>query len=553
MICDKCGCEHNSRSVCPKCGERVVFVNEDYERRRREWEEAQKKGNTPAKPEKKAIEKEKNTKKKGFSEMLSLSFAAFKKFLIKVIAIIIVKYRQFKKQKHNKPLIIGVCVAILLAIAIPILIHNLKKRDDSRILCFDKTGGYYVDSMDEIVFGGNSGTKISYSDDNGVITVDETGFDIFYEGKVTRVDAKKPQIIACNDRFSAVFYLSDEGYVFYNGINNPVEYSQKSENIRDCKISDNGEYFAIVAVSEDADNYICYFDYGTANGVTEAERSSEQKSLLDVSEDGLVLFIEMATAEYGIVNDRRAVLYDGESFKDISEIKDYRYIDEVIYYIDDEDRLFSYEKGEAQLIAGAVTGLFDNSADVSSLFYTKDDGYYLAGKEDDNLLPMFLADLSGMTIYYRGGYLYLTDNSALYVVEDYYSGKTPKKICDLNYGSKLIWNANEKCFLTVDGEGNLLKLTSRSSVLKTGVESVMEIENYTGYSYVSGGLRYFVSESGEKAKVADSTEMPEDGQKIMYSKKYFYYHDIYNNLWKIDKKCKKIQRIANVELCIFVD
>ena len=82
MICDKCGCEHNSRSVCPKCGERVVFVNEDYERRKREWEEAQKKGNTPAKPEKKAVEKEKNTKKKGFSEMLSLSFAAFKKFLI---------------------------------------------------------------------------------------------------------------------------------------------------------------------------------------------------------------------------------------------------------------------------------------------------------------------------------------------------------------------------------------------------------------------------------------------------------------------------------------
>ena len=42
MICDKCGFEHNSKSVCPKCGARVVFVNEDYLRRKKEWEEAQK-------------------------------------------------------------------------------------------------------------------------------------------------------------------------------------------------------------------------------------------------------------------------------------------------------------------------------------------------------------------------------------------------------------------------------------------------------------------------------------------------------------------------------
>ena len=48
MICDKCGFEHNSRSVCPKCGERVVYVNEDYLKRRQEWEEAQKKGQKDA-------------------------------------------------------------------------------------------------------------------------------------------------------------------------------------------------------------------------------------------------------------------------------------------------------------------------------------------------------------------------------------------------------------------------------------------------------------------------------------------------------------------------
>ena len=33
--CDKCGCEHNSRTMCPKCGAPVVIVNEDYLLRRK--------------------------------------------------------------------------------------------------------------------------------------------------------------------------------------------------------------------------------------------------------------------------------------------------------------------------------------------------------------------------------------------------------------------------------------------------------------------------------------------------------------------------------------
>lgn len=43
MICDQCGFEHNSKGTCPKCGARVVYVNEDYEKRRQAYLEAQKK------------------------------------------------------------------------------------------------------------------------------------------------------------------------------------------------------------------------------------------------------------------------------------------------------------------------------------------------------------------------------------------------------------------------------------------------------------------------------------------------------------------------------
>ena len=40
--CDKCGCEHTSRTVCPKCGAPVVIVNQDYLLRRQQWEEQQR-------------------------------------------------------------------------------------------------------------------------------------------------------------------------------------------------------------------------------------------------------------------------------------------------------------------------------------------------------------------------------------------------------------------------------------------------------------------------------------------------------------------------------
>ena len=88
MICDKCGCEHNSKSTCPKCGAPVVYVNEDYLRRKKEWEEAQKKGSEPKTSMESVLRREatistedgtrennKSNDRKGRSEMASLSFA----------------------------------------------------------------------------------------------------------------------------------------------------------------------------------------------------------------------------------------------------------------------------------------------------------------------------------------------------------------------------------------------------------------------------------------------------------------------------------------------
>lgn len=108
MKCDKCGFEHNNRNACPKCGARVIFVNEDYARRRKEWEEANRNGkqsNIP--PGIMYSTKEEHDMKHGRDRIVNikeegsdsgLSFVALKDKIIKAIATVIVKCR--KKQKN---------------------------------------------------------------------------------------------------------------------------------------------------------------------------------------------------------------------------------------------------------------------------------------------------------------------------------------------------------------------------------------------------------------------------------------------------------------------
>ena len=113
MICDKCGFEHNSKSVCPKCGARVIYVNEDYLRRKEEWEKAQKAGTAGALPpgimhstrEEHDREKGRDTvvsresygrqnTQKGGSETAGLSFDVVRNVILKAVAGVIVFFKK---------------------------------------------------------------------------------------------------------------------------------------------------------------------------------------------------------------------------------------------------------------------------------------------------------------------------------------------------------------------------------------------------------------------------------------------------------------------------
>lgn len=166
MKCDKCGFEHNNRNACPKCGARVIFVNENYARRRKEWEEANRNGkqsNIPlgimysTKEEhdmKHGRDRIVNIKEEGSDS--GLSFVALKDKIIKAIATVIVKCRKKTKEPefacketldtsklvlshkvfkdHKKKFIIGGLAIVLIAVAVPVTVYNIKRMDRSDVV-----------------------------------------------------------------------------------------------------------------------------------------------------------------------------------------------------------------------------------------------------------------------------------------------------------------------------------------------------------------------------------------------------------------------------------
>lgn len=70
--------------------------------------------------------------------------------------------------------------------------------------------------------------------------------------------------------------------------------------------------------------------------------------MIDVNDDGTMLYLDMGNAEYGIVNDRALTYYDGNTVRKIADdVMDYRYLDteDLIYYTDKDGNLFAYYDG----------------------------------------------------------------------------------------------------------------------------------------------------------------------------------------------------------------
>ncbi|MGN1188679.1 MAG: hypothetical protein ACI4R6_09310, partial [Lachnospiraceae bacterium] len=300
--CDKCGCEHNSRTTCPKCGAPVVIVNEDYLLRRQQWEEQQKNnlrykkrgesggGSTRSSSSKENTDRDEATgRSKGhesFKDHIEKLAVNFSKKIRDVSAS--TKESKEKKEKERnaeelkdkrrenaiklrkRRVITAVATVVLIVVAVTAVfvgIHIYKGIDRSDVRYFD--GHELVSVNDGLLFN-----------------VDR--------------DAGSYKLLTYNDSLNAFFLQGEAGLLgWYDGNEHIIEGDYG--NVTDeHMISQSGRYLAYIMYDEAGELYsiVLHDMLDRKSAVYPTDRRAK---LIAVSDNGKALFYEMETTEYSMV------------------------------------------------------------------------------------------------------------------------------------------------------------------------------------------------------------------------------------------------------------
>ncbi len=608
MKCDKCGFEHNSKSVCPKCGARVIYVNEDYEHRKREWEEAQKQGKEQdplagimhsTKEQHDAGKTGAVHEKEGKSEMTGLSFDVIMKNiagflmaagslagkLVKNIRSHFVKKRgssnpvirklEFEKNNekdtintsklvldhkvfkdHRKPVFIGAAAIIIAAVAAAVVVHIVKNTDNSKIFCFDGKSAYYIDKDGEqVLFTDNEQVTLIKGDSNCYLGMASDAIYVCHDGKTEQIKADEPKLVVYNDSFSTIIYIAENTtYLWQDGSSTPLGLDADLSYTDGCMVSSNGEYYVLTAClsAEDLATYTMY--YGTSDGAIEQiSENDNEKELITVDDDGTVLYLSMETAEYGIVNSKELDMYGAGNKTVIAQAVDrYQLLkDGTLCFYDTAGSLSLAKPGDYSdtvAIDTDVTGFAANELDTANekAVYYKGDKYYCVDKDKTVVYLMETAAATPVIYYdYSNEYLYFSDNAELYGVSKL--GRTPEKICTLYNEADIIYINKDKSLLAVNSDNELMILNDSTSIYEDSVSDLIAIGNSNGFSYMRKSVRYIRENLKSKPVAVVGQDIPSQVDLIMYSEGYFYCYDGDGQLWRINHKGTSIVPEAKVE------
>lgn len=612
MICDKCGFEHNSRSVCPKCGARVVYVNEDYLRRKKEWEEAQKSGGDgnalpPGIMHSTREEYDRrhgrdritaesgqygHNDKKGGPETAGLSLDVIRERLQKAAGALSAFFRrngflkklgrkrgrdnpvirelkfedepdnpevvaasaERKPERNIRRIVIIAAAAVIAAVAAVVIVNAVRNADRSTVFYYDGKYGYY-DGSDEPLFGNVSGeTVFAETGENTFLAYDEGALYICRDGENVQVSAQNPVPVAYNDSLSLVIFTSDGKTMVTDGENTgelDIDIGQGYTHA--CKVSGNGKYYILTVCSASDDFspgvYTMYF--GDKDGSPEQIASDyNDKEIIKAGDDGSVIYLDMATADYGIINGRNLVEYREGSTTVIAEgISQYRLAGDYIYYITSDGRLYMADTdnvGEPVFIDDETVEFADNltSVDGGGVIYRKDGGYYAAAY-DGGIQALFAADDAVSGIYFTGGnFLYYTYMNAIYSVEKTGAAAEGNRLFELDDTGTVVFYAEESCLAAIASDGTLhiLRKGSEDKVVADNAESLVSVDNYEGIMYTSGGELYVL---GDEDKSPDSLCGITGGIiRAVYSRKYFYFINDQNILYKISVNGKNNENLG---------
>lgn len=562
MICDKCGFEHNSKSVCPKCGARVIYVNEDYLRRKEEWEKAQKAGMAGALPpgimhstrEEHDREKGRDTvvsresygrqnTQKGGSETAGLSFDVVRNVILKAVAGVIVFFKKhFGRRKpaevirelkfddgketldtsklvvsHKifkdklRPVFITAAAVVFAAVAAVVIINVIRNIDHSRVFYYDGKYAYLSDDTDNALWGStDGGMTIASAGDSAVIGYDADGIYMYSSGRKYTVQASISSVAAYNEQLTGVIYTTSDGGVFYtdgtDSLKIDIDVAQGFTHA--CKVSDNGKYYVLTTSgeSDDFSSGESSFYIGDSDGnLTLISRDNNDKDVLRVYDDGSVVYIDMETGDYGIVNSRKIMRYADDSVTQITDgLSKYRTSGDEIYYLTTDGKICMTEmnqNGPVTALDFEVQDLSDNLAGTEKgIIYRKDDGYYYAGADSEPIRINKCKD-DADCIWYEENVI----NSYICDGEFYSAGGTSDKaLFGINDPDKAVYSAESGYIAAVSSDGSLHIVSGSSDRETAAADSVSEIANHKGVIYTKDNTAYLlVKPDGRPKELAD--------------------------------------------------
>lgn len=562
MICDKCGFEHNSKSVCPKCGARVIYVNEDYLRRKEEWEKAQKAGTAGALPpgimhstrEEHDREKGRDTvvsresygrqnTQKGGSETAGLSFDVVRNVILKAVAGVIVFFKKhFGRRKPSevirelkfddgketldtsklvvshkifkdklRPVFITAAAVVFAAVAAVVIINVIRNIDHSRVFYYDGKYAYISDDTDNALWGSTDGDMtIASAGDSAVIGYDSDGIYMYSSGRKYTVQASISSVAAYNEQLTGVIYTTSDGGVFYtdgkDSLKIDIDVAQGFTHA--CKVSDNGKYYVLTTSgeSDDFSSGESSFYIGDSDGnLTLISRDNNDKDVLRVYDDGSVVYIDMETGDYGIVNSRKIMRYADDSVTQITDgLSKYRTSGDEIYYLTTDGKICMTEmnqNGPVTALDFEVQDLSDNLAGTGKgIIYRKDDGYYYAGADSEAIRINKCKD-DADCIWYEENII----NSYICDGEFYSAGGTSDKaLFEINDSGKAVYSAESGYIAAVSSDGNLHIVSGSSDRETAAADSVSEIANHKGVIYTKDNTAYLLLKpDGRPKKLAD--------------------------------------------------
>ena len=558
MICDKCGFEHNSKSVCPKCGARVIYVNEDYLRRKEEWEKAQKAGTAGALPpgimhstrEEHDREKGRDTvvsresygrqnTQKGGSETAGLSFDVVRNVILKAAAGVIVFFKKhFGRRKpaevirelkfddgketldtsklvvsHKifkdklRPVFITAAAVVFAAAAAVVIINVIRNIDHSRVFYYDGKYAYLSDDADNALWGStDGGMTIASAGDSAVIGYDADGIYMYSSGRKYNVQASISSVAAYNEQLTGVIYTTSDGGVFYtdgtDSLKIDIDVAQGFTHA--CKVSDNGKYYVLTTSgeSDDFSSGESSFYIGDSDGnLTLISRDNNDKDVLRVYDDGSVVYIDMETGDYGIVNSRKIMRYADDSVTQITDgLSKYRTSGDEIYYLTTDGKICMTEmnqNGPVMALDFEVQDLSDNLAGTEKgIIYRKDDGYYYAGADSEPIRINKCKD-DADCIWYEENVI----NSYICDGEFYSAGGTSDKaLFGIDDPDKAVYSAESGYIAAVSSDGSLHIVIGSSDRKTAAADSVCEIANHKGVIYTKDNTAYLLVKPDDRPK-----------------------------------------------------